>query len=310
LTQIANFYNLLILRQYHSINRCLFLKKKPTFALSMKKKTVPEKSPAKKSRTANKQKPVILITNDDGVTSPGIQNLIEAVKDLGKVVVVAPDKPQSGMGHAITIGAPLRLHKINHPAGVEAYSCTGTPVDCVKLAVDKVLHRKPDLCLSGINHGANHSINVIYSGTMSAAVEAAIESIPSVGFSLLDYSIEADFTGARRYVRIIVEKMLSEKQDKHTVLNVNIPSVPADHIKGIKICRQAYAKYEEDFIERNDPTGRRYYWLTGEFVNFDKAKDTDVWALAHNYVSVVPVQFDLTNYKQKSKLEKSWRLSS
>ena len=276
----------------------------------MKKKPVSKKISTKKSRTRGNQQPVILITNDDGVTAPGIQNLIEAVKDLGKVVVVAPDKPQSGMGHAITIGAPLRLHKVNLIAGVEAYSCTGTPVACVKLAVDKVLHRKPDLCLSGINHGANHSINVIYSGTMSAAVEAAIESIPSVGFSLLDYSIDADFTGARKYVRIIVEKMLSEKQDKHTVLNVNIPSVPADHIKGIKICRQAYAKYEEDFVERNDPTGHRYYWLTGEFVNFDKKKDTDVWALAHNYVSVVPVQFDLTNYIQKTKLEKSWRLSS
>ncbi|MES1215130.1 MAG: 5'/3'-nucleotidase SurE [Bacteroidota bacterium] len=276
----------------------------------MTKKSASVKSQAKKKPSANKQKPVILITNDDGVTAPGIQNLIEAVKDLGKIVVVAPDKPQSGMGHAITIGAPLRLHKVTLASGVEAYSCTGTPVDCVKLAVDKVLHRKPDLCLSGINHGANHSINVIYSGTMSAAVEAAIESIPSIGFSLLDYSIEADFSGARKYVRIIVEKMLSQKQDKHTVLNVNIPALPAETIKGIKICRQAYAKYEEDFIERNDPNGRRYYWLTGEFVNFDKGKDTDVWALAHNYVSVVPVQFDLTNYIQKSKLEKSWRLSS
>jgi 5'-nucleotidase len=250
--------------------------------------------------------PVILITNDDGVTAPGIQHLIESVKDLGKIVVVAPDKPQSGMGHAITIGTPLRLHKVHLPVDVEAYSCTGTPVDCVKLAVDKVLHRKPDLCLSGINHGANHSINVIYSGTMSAAVEAAIESIPSVGFSLLDYSIEADFSGAKKYTRIIVEKLLKKKLDKHMVLNVNIPSVPEQHIKGIKICRQAYAKYEEDFIERHDPTGKRYYWLTGDFVNFDKGKDTDVWALANNYVSVVPVQFDLTNYTLKAKLEKLW----
>lgn len=251
--------------------------------------------------------PVILIVNDDGVTAPGILNLVEAVKDLGKIIVVAPDKPQSGMGHAITIGLPLRLHKVHVPGAVEAYSCTGTPVDCVKLAVDKVLHRKPDLCLSGINHGANHSINVIYSGTMSAALEAAIESIPSVGFSLLDFSIEADFTAAKKYARIIVEKMLATKLDKHAVLNVNIPAVPAEHIKGIKICKQAYAKYEEDFIERRDPGGRRYYWLTGEFVNFDKAKDTDVWALAHNYVSVVPIQFDLTNYVLKTKLEKKWK---
>lgn len=270
----------------------------------------PIKKPSKKKnppKVSEKEKPVILITNDDGVTAPGILNLVQAVKDLGKIVVVAPDKPQSGMGHAITIGQPLRLHKIHTIDNVETWSCTGTPVDCVKLAVDKVLHRKPDICLSGINHGANHSINVIYSGTMSAAVEAAIESIPSIGFSLLDYRIDADFTGARKYVRLLVEKMLKTKLDKHTVLNVNIPAVAPELLKGFKICKQAYAKYEEDFIERNDPHGRHYYWLTGEFVNFDKAKDTDVWALANNYVSVVPVQFDLTNYVLKAKLEKIWK---
>jgi len=252
--------------------------------------------------------PTILITNDDGVTAPGIRNLVEAVKDLGKIVVVAPDKPQSGMGHAITIGNPLRLHPMHHLfEGVDAWQCSGTPVDCVKLAVDKVLRRKPDLCLSGINHGSNHSINVIYSGTMSAAVEAAIESIPSVGFSLLDYSVEADFSAARKYVRIIVEQILHHPLDKHLILNVNFPAVPDSLIKGIKVCRQAYAKYEEDFIERNDPTGKKYYWLTGKFVNFDKGRDTDVWALEHNYVSVVPVQFDMTNYVLKSKLEKTWK---
>jgi 5'-nucleotidase len=276
--------------------------------MEKKKKPVPKKKLKPAAAVSPvREKPVILITNDDGVSAPGILNLVECVKDLGKIVVVAPDKPQSGMGHAITIGHPLRLHKINTLDDVETWSCTGTPVDCVKLAVDKVLHRKPDLCLSGINHGANHSINVIYSGTMSAAVEAAIESIPSVGFSLLDYSIEADFSGAKKYARMVVEKMLKTKPDKHTVLNVNIPAVPELDIKGLKICRQAYAKYEEDFVERNDPNGRRYYWLTGEFVNFDKGKDTDVWALAHNYVSVVPVQFDLTNYVLKTKLEKLWR---
>jgi len=259
------------------------------------------------AKTKKKAQPVILITNDDGITAPGIKNLVAAVKDLGKIVVVAPDKPQSGMGHAITIGHPLRLHSVDTFQDIEAYQCTGTPVDCVKLAVDKVLHRKPDICLSGINHGANHSINVIYSGTMSAAVEAAIESIPSIGFSLLDYSIEADFTAARKYARILVEKMLKNSFDKHTILNVNIPAVDDKLIRGIKICRQAYAKYEEDFIERNDPHGRKYYWLTGEFVNFDKGRDTDVWALKNNYVSVVPVQFDLTNYVLKSKLEKNWK---
>jgi 5'-nucleotidase len=259
-------------------------------------------------KNGGKRVPTILVTNDDGIMAPGIRNLVEAVRGLGKVVVVAPDKPQSGMGHAITIGNPLRLSPMHHVfEGVEAWSCSGTPVDCVKLAVDKVLRRKPDLCLSGINHGANHSINVIYSGTMSAAVEAAIESIPSIGFSLLDYSVEADFGPARKYVRIIVEQVLSRAMDKHLILNVNFPAVPDSLIKGIKICRQAYAKYEEDFVERNDPNSRKYYWLTGKFVNFDKGRDTDVWALEHNYVSVVPVQFDMTNYVLKSKLEKTWK---
>jgi 5'-nucleotidase len=260
------------------------------------------------AKSRKKQEPVILITNDDGVTAPGIRNLVESVKDLGKIVVVAPDKPQSGMGHAITIGVPLRLHPISLFEGVETWQCSGTPVDCVKLAVDKILHRKPDLCLSGINHGSNHSINVIYSGTMSAAVEAAIESIPSVGFSLLDYSVEADFTGAKKYARTIVQLLLKYYLDKHLVLNVNIPAIPEELIAGMKICRQAYAKYEEDFVERFDPNGRKYYWLTGKFVNFDKGRDTDVWALEHNFVSVVPVQFDLTNYVLKNKIEKKWKL--
>jgi len=255
-----------------------------------------------------KRQPTILITNDDGITAPGIRNLVEAVKDLGKIIVVAPDKAQSGMGHAITIGQPLRMTKMDIFAGVEAWQTSGTPVDCVKLAVDKILHGKPDICLSGINHGANHSINVIYSGTMSAAMEASIESIPSIGFSLLDNSIEADFTAARHYVKKIVSSMMEKKMDKHLLLNVNIPAVSLDLIKGVKICKQAYAKYEEDFEERNDPHGKKYYWLTGQFINFDKGKDTDVRALENNYISVVPVQFDLTNYKLKAQLEKNWKL--
>jgi 5'-nucleotidase len=263
---------------------------------------------AKQKRTSKpktKEQPIILVTNDDGVMAPGIRYLVEAVQDLGKIVVVAPDKPQSGMGHAITIGFPLRLHQVKMMEGIEAWSCSGTPVDCVKLAVDKILHRKPDLCLSGINHGANHSINVIYSGTMSAAIEASIENIPSIGFSLLNYSLEADFTAAKKYARIIVEQILSAPPENHLCLNVNFPNVDESLISGIKLCRQAYAKYEEDFNERNDPAGRKYYWLTGDFVNFDEGKDTDVWALENNYVSVVPVQFDLTNYTHKEKLQKT-----
>jgi 5'-nucleotidase len=253
----------------------------------------------------SKDEKIILITNDDSISAPGIKALAEAVKDLGRVVIVAPDKPQSGMGHAVTIGHPLRLSRVQFDDDLEAYACSGTPVDCVKLSVDKILHRKPDVCLSGINHGANHSINVIYSGTMSAAMEAAIESIPSAGFSLLDYSVEANFSAAKIYARKITEFVLAQgsKLDKHFLLNVNIPAVPEILIKGMKVCKQAYAKYEEEFAERKDPHGRNYYWLTGEFVNFDKGRDTDVWALANNYVSVVPVQFDLTNYKLKQKLE-------
>ncbi len=253
------------------------------------------------------ERPIILITNDDGITAPGIRSLVNAVQGLGEIVVVAPDKPQSGMGHAITIGVPLRLNKVEGMfEGVESWQTSGTPVDCVKLAVDKILHRKPDICLSGINHGANHSINVIYSGTMSAAMEASIESIPSVGFSLLDFRFEADFTAAEFYVHKIVKSLLQRKMDKHLLLNVNIPAVPLEIMNGIKVCKQAYAKYDEDFDERLDPHGKKYYWLTGEFKNFDKGEDTDVWALEHNYVSVVPVQFDLTNYTLKKELEKNW----
>jgi 5'-nucleotidase len=252
-----------------------------------------------------KDQPVILITNDDDITSPGIRALVDAVKDFGRVVVVAPDKPQSGMGHAITIGSPLRMRKMDLFGEIESWQTSGTPVDCVKLAVDKVLHRKPDICLSGINHGANHSINVLYSGTMSAAMEASIEGIPSIGFSMMDYSYDADLSAAKQIVAKIVKEVMSKKLDKHLLLNVNIPGGSIKDIKGIKICKQAYAKYEEDFMERTDPHKKKYYWLTGVFKNFDKSKDTDVWALKHNYVSVVPVQFDLTNYKLKAQLEKN-----
>jgi 5'-nucleotidase len=257
------------------------------------------------TKKTTKEQPIILITNDDDITSPGIRALVDAVKDFGRVVVVAPDKPQSGMGHAITIGSPLRMRKMDLFGEIESWQTSGTPVDCVKLAVDKVLHRKPDICLSGINHGANHSINVLYSGTMSAAMEASIEGIPSIGFSMMDYSYDADLSAAKQIVAKIVKEVMSKKHDKHLLLNVNIPNGSMKDIKGIKLCKQAYAKYEEDFMERTDPHKKKYYWLTGVFKNFDKSKDTDVWALKHNYVSVVPVQFDLTNYKLKAQLEKS-----
>jgi len=254
-------------------------------------------------------KPLILVVNDDGVTAPGIMALANAVKDLGEVVVVAPDSAQSGMGHAITINKPLRLSEVHHFEGIKAYQCSGTPVDCVKLAVDKVLHRHPDLCVSGINHGSNSSINIIYSGTMSAAVEASLEGIPSVGFSLCDYRHDADFTAAAHYARFVAESILKNGIPKGTLLNVNIPKLPLDKIGGLKICRQAEAKWEEEYLERQDPMGRPYYWLTGKFVNYDKGEDTDEWALANGYVSVVPVQHDLTAHDAIPFINENWQFN-
>lgn len=239
-------------------------------------------------------RPVILVTNDDGITAPGLHALVDAVKDLGDITVVAPDSPQSGMGHAITINNLLRLDKVEVHGNHDWYQCSGTPVDCVKLAIDKILHRKPDLCVSGINHGSNSSINVIYSGTMSAAMEGAIEGIPSAGFSLLDYALDADFSAAKIYARKIAKLILENGLPDGTLLNVNIPKLAPAEVKGVKVCRQAMAKWVEEFDERTDPTRRKYYWLTGKFINEDKGQDTDEWALANGYISVVPVQFDFT----------------
>jgi len=253
--------------------------------------------------------PVILVTNDDGVTAPGIRSLIESVSDLGKVMVVAPDSPQSGMGHAVSITKPLRLDKVDifEDIGVEAWQSSGTPVDCVKLAHDILLHYKPDICISGINHGSNASINVIYSGTMSAAMEAAIEGIPSAGFSLQDFNFNADFTVARQVARTIVKRMLSERMPEHLLLNVNIPRLSPEYFKGIKICRQADAKWAENFEQRKDPRGRDYYWMTGKFINRDKGEDTDIAALNNGYASVVPVRFDLTDDYMRKWLEQKWK---
>jgi 5'-nucleotidase len=254
--------------------------------------------------------PLILVVNDDGAFAPGIKALVEAVKGLGEVVVVAPDKPQSGMGHAITINKPLRLRPVDYFGKIKAFQCSGTPVDCVKIAVDKVLHRKPDLCVSGINHGSNSSINIIYSGTMSAAFEASLEGIPSVGFSLCDYHQEADFTASIHYAKLIAEQLLKYGIPKHTLLNVNIPKLSLKEIKGLKIGRQALAKWEEEYVERMDPFGRPYYWLTGKFVNYDQGHDTDEFALENGYVSVVPVQHDLTAAHAIPFINENWKLKA
>ncbi len=249
------------------------------------------------------KKPLILVTNDDGISAPGIRALISVMKEIGTVVVVAPDSPQSAMGHAITINSTLFINKINIDNDVsEEYSCSGTPVDCVKLAVNEILKQKPDLCVSGINHGSNSSINVIYSGTMSAAVEAGIEGIPAIGFSLLDYDWNADFDTIKSFVRKITLEVLENGLPEGVVLNVNFPKLKEADIKGIKVCRQAKAFWMEKFDKRKTPQGKDYYWLTGEFINQDKGEDTDEWALKNGFISVVPVQFDLTAHHAIQKL--------
>ncbi|PWA04110.1 5'/3'-nucleotidase SurE [Flavobacterium psychrotolerans] len=255
------------------------------------------------------KKPLILVTNDDGISAPGIRALIAVMSELGEVVVVAPDKPQSAMGHAITINSTLYLNKVSaENAAITEYNCSGTPVDCVKLAVNEILHRKPDLCVSGINHGSNSSINVIYSGTMSAAVEAGIEGIPAIGFSLLDYDWNADFEQIKSFIRKITIEVIKNGLPEGVVLNVNLPKLPENEIKGIKICRQAKALWMEKFDKRKTPQGKDYYWLTGEFVNQDKGEDTDEWALEHGYVSVVPVHFDMTAHHMIQQLN-TWNLN-
>ena len=255
-------------------------------------------------------KPLILVTNDDGITAPGLRALVSYMKELGDVVVVAPDSPQSGMGHAITLDSTLYSKKMKidlDDANIEEYSCSGTPADCVKLALQELLRRKPDICVSGINHGSNSSINVIYSGTMSAAIEAGIEGIPAIGFSLCDYSWDADFTQAESFIKKIVSQALANKIPKGVVLNVNIPKLKKRDIKGIKICRQAKANWKEKFDKRTNPMGKDYYWLTGEFELLDKGEDTDEWALANSYISVVPTQFDLTAHHAIQEIN-TWNL--
>ncbi len=244
------------------------------------------------------KRPLILATNDDGIFAPGIKALVEVARELGDVIVVAPDSPQSGMGHAITISDPLRLKKVNPFNGIEAYECTGTPVDCVKLANSVLLKdRTVDLCISGINHGSNSSINIIYSGTMSAAMEASLVGIRSIGFSLLDYKIDANFENGKPFIKEIINYVLQNGIPKANLLNVNIPDLPTEDIKGIKVCRQADAMWVEEYTESKDPRNEKYYWLTGKFVNRDQGEDTDVWALKNGYISVVPSMHDLTKHE-------------
>lgn len=232
--------------------------------------------------------------------------MFDAVVPFGEVVLIAPDSAQSGMGHAITINHPLRL-EASKLFDCVAYSCTGTPVDCVKLGVYEVIGRKPDLIVSGINHGANVATNVLYSGTMSAAVEGAMEGIPAIGFSLNSFESDADFELAKEVAGSLVQKVLQNGMPKGVCLNVNIPAIKKSEYQGLKICKQANAYWEDRFEKRKDQFNRTYYWLTGDFVDQDHATDTDVYWMGKGFATVVPTQYDLTAYSVMNELE-NWYL--
>ncbi|MEJ6615525.1 MAG: 5'/3'-nucleotidase SurE [Crocinitomicaceae bacterium] len=253
------------------------------------------------------KKPIILVTNDDGISAKGIRSLFNAVKEFGEIYIVAPDSPQSGMGHAITINNPLRLSHVDLFEDAAAFSCSGTPVDCVKLGIFEVMKGKPDLIVSGINHGANTSTNVLYSGTMSAAVEGAMENIPSIGFSLCNFGSDADFSVAQKVVKQVVAKVLNNGMPDGVCLNVNIPDVSSQEFKGMKVCHQANAFWEDSFDKRLDQFGKPYFWLTGHFLDHEKSNDTDLYWIEKGYATIVPTQFDMTSYKALKELE-NWNL--
>jgi 5'-nucleotidase len=256
----------------------------------------------------NKER-LILVCNDDGVEAKGLKTLIEVASRFGKVVVVAPADAQSGMSHAITVKTPLRAKRLKNNGSSEIYSCLGTPVDCVKLAVNQLLNgKKPDLLLSGINHGSNSSSSIMYSGTMSVAMEGCVNQIPSAGFSLLSYDPDADFSAAGKIVEKVIENIINKGLPEGICLNVNIPYLSHEELRGIKICRQSKGLWKEEFVKRVDPHKGEYYWLTGYYLNLEEdSEDTDEYALAHNFVSVVPIQIDLTAYSAIPGL-KSWKL--
>ncbi len=250
------------------------------------------------------KKPLILITNDDGYQAKGIEALIDSVKDLGEIIVVAPDGPRSGMSSAKTSLQPLRVYLISESQNIKVYATTGTPVDCVKLGISELAERRPDIVLSGVNHGSNAAVAVLYSGTMGAAIEGAVFKIPSIGFSLLDHSRNADFTYSKKYIHSITKQVLEDGLPSGTCLNVNIPK--GDDIKGIRVCRQTSGQWVNEFMQSKDGADKDIYWLTGNFENDEPSDEmTDEWALANRYVSVVPVKVDMTNHDLIASI-KSW----
>lgn len=250
-------------------------------------------------------KPLIFVTNDDGYQAKGIRSLVESLTGLGEIIVVAPEGPRSGMSSAITSTQAIRyyLAERDKENDITVYACSGTPVDCVKLGISEIVGRKPDLLVSGINHGSNASICVLYSGTMGAAIEGAIFKVPSIGFSLLDHDHNADFTHTYSITRSISEKILNDGLPAGVCLNVNIPH-SRDELKGLKICTQASGQWVEEFKKSEDGAGKKVYWLTGHFQNDNPYdENTDEWALANGFASVVPITVDMTAHNYLAKMK-------
>lgn len=249
----------------------------------------------------------ILVVNDDGISAPGIRHLVSVARKFGDVLVVAPDSPRSGQSHAVTLTTPLRLQAVGKEENVEYYSCNGTPADCVKLAVKVLLEgRHPDYVFSGINHGSNAASNAIYSGTVAGIVEGALSGVPSVAFSLLDHSMEADFEPVLPFAEEVMRACIGLGR-KDICWNVNFPRLPKDRIKGIRVCRSGKALWAEDALEREDPSHRKYYWLKGDFVNIDSGDDSDLAYLEQGYVSLTPLKTDWTDYAAMEGLQKELR---
>ena len=256
----------------------------------------------------DKDDKLILLTNDDGLYAAGLKTLLEVMEEFGKVVMISTTESMSGMSQALTVKTPLRVKLLEENSNHRIYACNGTPTDSVKLAINQLFEREPDWVVSGINHGANASVSILYSGTMAAAIEGCLFGISSVGFSLNNFSPTADFSVCKKYIRIIMKKIASQPLPPGICLNVNIPANSKDEIKGILVCRQAKGNWKEEFEKRKDPMGKTYYWLTGVFKNQElEAKDTDEWAIANKYVSVVPVTVDMTAHWYLDKLKSRFK---
>jgi len=276
--------------------------------ISINTSLVKHKKPsASQETTPEKKRPKILVCNDDGIDAEGLDALAKAMKKIGEVTVVAPLTHQSGMGHAMTLGKPLRINKWYKHKKFFGYAVNGTPVDCVKTAMTQILkHQKPDLMVSGINYGSNTAINILYSGTIGAAIEASFFGVPSIAFSLTTYE-NADFTYAAKFARKLALEVLKHGLPAETLLTVNIPNLPEKDIKGVMITSQGKSKWEEEMVERNDTYGQPYYWLRGVMTLYDHSLEADEYAVRHGYISITPISYDLTNYRFMETL-RQWKV--